>query len=77
MSAHYAALDMFANIFPRGTTWLQVTEFIATQKKPLQELQRMKDAVQIWSKSNEYSDAKLHYVKTDWKSKMSRPQFAL
>ena len=47
MSAHYAALDMFANIFPRGTTWLQVTEFIATQKKPLQELQRMKDAVQI------------------------------
>jgi len=35
MSAHYAALDMFKNIFPRGTSWNNVTEFITAQKKPL------------------------------------------
>jgi len=45
MSAHYAALDMFKNIFPRGTTWNYVTEFISSHKKPLQELQKMKDTV--------------------------------
>lgn len=44
-SAHYAALNMFKNIFPRGTTWNDVKKFIAEQKKPLQELQRMKDTV--------------------------------
>ena len=45
MSAHYAALNMFRNIFPKGTTWNDVKEFIAIQKKPLQELQRQKDTV--------------------------------
>ena len=38
MSAHYAALDMFKNIFPRGSTWNDVKKFIAEKKKPLQEL---------------------------------------
>ena len=47
MSAHYAALDMFKNIFPRGSTWNYVKQFISQNKKPLQELQRMKDAVLI------------------------------
>ena len=37
-SAHFAALDMFKNIFPRGTTWNDVKTFISAQKKPLQEL---------------------------------------
>ena len=47
MSAHYAVLNMFRNIFPRGTTWNDASTFIANHKKPLQELQRMKDAVLI------------------------------
>ena len=35
MSAHYAALDMFKNIFPPGSTWNYVKDFIASKKKPL------------------------------------------
>ena len=31
-SAHFAALDMFKNIFPRGTTWNDVKTFISAQK---------------------------------------------
>ena len=46
-SAHYAALNMFKNIFPQGTTWNSVKEFISNQKKPLQELKKIKDQVQI------------------------------
>ena len=38
MSAHYAALNMFSNIFPKGTTWNNVKDFITSQKKPLHEL---------------------------------------
>ena len=44
MSAHYAALDMFSNIFPKGTTWNNVKDFITSQKKPLHELQKMKES---------------------------------
>lgn len=46
-SAHFAALNMFKNIFPRGTTWNNVKDFISQNKKPLQELKKMKDTVQI------------------------------
>ena len=46
-SAHFAALNMFKNIFQPGTTWNDVKQFISTQKKPLQELERMKAHVQI------------------------------
>lgn len=46
-SAHLAALNMFKNIFPRGSTWNDVKKFIAEQRKPLQALKDMKDTVQI------------------------------
>ena len=38
MAQHKAALNMFHNIFPKGTTWMEAREHIAKKQKPLGEL---------------------------------------
>ena len=42
MAQHKGALNLFHNIFPRGTTWLEAKDHIVKQPKPLGELHKQK-----------------------------------
>ena len=40
MAQHKGALNLFHNIFPRGTTWLEAKDHIVKKPKPLGELHK-------------------------------------
>ena len=47
MAQHKGALNLFNNIFPKGTTWIEARDHIMKKAKPLGELHKLKQQINV------------------------------